>query len=462
MDAAITDHAILKDILMDKIENMTAKICIIGLGYVGLPLAVEAAKAGYSILGIENNPVRCNKINEGKNYIKDVQDNELTSLVHQGKIKASIRFEFVQQADIVIICVPTPLNKNKEPDISYINNATHEICRHFRSGKLIILESTTYPGTTEEIIQFGLEKAGYQLGKDFYLAFSPERIDPGNTSFNTANTAKLVGGLTLDCLYLTRTFYSTFIKNIVSVSSPRAAEMTKVFENVFRSVNIALVNELSMLCERMDIDVYEVIMAASTKPYGFQAFWPGPGVGGHCIPLDPYYLAWKGKEFDVHARFIELAGEINENMPRVVITKIGDILNQISRPIKGSHILQLGISYKKDIDDVRESPSLRIYELLIQKGAYVEVVDPLVTDFWIHEHSSTYGNNGPSVKTIELTIDKLKNADLVVITTDHSNFPYKDIVEHSKIIFDTRNVTGFMEIFSNKIFKLSTKVAQNG
>jgi UDP-N-acetyl-D-glucosamine dehydrogenase len=460
-NSSISEDSTLKNTLLTKIQTKTAKVCIIGLGYVGLPLAVESAKVGYRILGIENNANRCNMINSGKNYITDVKTDELTVLTKRGMIKARIDFEYIQQADVIIICVPTPLNKNKEPDISYIKHVTDEISIHFRNGMLIILESTTYPGTTEEIIQNKLEKCGYQLGKDFFLAYSPERVDPGNKSFNTANTTKLIGGLTPDCLQLTQTFYSSFIKNIVGVSSPRAAEMTKVFENVYRSVNIALVNELAILCERMDIDVYEVIKAASTKPYGFQAFWPGPGVGGHCIPLDPYYLAWKGKEFDVHSRFIELAGEINENMPRIVLAKTSEILNQISKPLKMAKILQLGITYKKDVNDARESPSVRIYELLIQKGANVEVVDPFVTEFWTHENSSTYGNSGPSVKTISLTIHKLKDADIVLITTDHTQFPYEEIVENANIIFDTRNVTGFRNLYSNKIFNLSTRVRQN-
>jgi UDP-N-acetyl-D-glucosamine dehydrogenase len=454
-------HSIFKDAILNKIENRTAKVSIIGLGYVGLPLAVEAAKAGYRILGVENNPNRCELVNKGKNYIKDVHDNSLSTLVEKGLLAASVGFEPVQEADIVIICVPTPLNKNKEPDISYIKNATTGICENFRPGMLIILESTTYPGTTEEIIQTRLEQMGHKLGKDFFLAFSPERVDPGNKSFNTANTTKIVGGVTSDCLELSKAFYHSFVKNIITVSSPRVAEMTKVFENIYRSVNIALVNELAMLCERMDIDVYEVIAAADTKPYGFQAFWPGPGVGGHCIPLDPYYLAWKGKEYDLHARFIELAGEINENMPRIVLAKIAEILNQVSKPVKGAKILQLGISYKKDIDDARESPSVRIYELLTQKGAQVDVVDPHVSEFWTHENDFTYGNSGPSVKTISLTPEKLQSADIVIITTDHSDFPYQEIVEHSRIVFDTRNAAGFRKIQSNKIFKLSTRVSQN-
>lgn len=454
----IKSHSGIKQALLEKIKTRTANVGIIGLGYVGLPLAVEAAKAGYQILGVENNPNRCEQINAGKNYIKDVQDATFAAIIKEGKIKASVTFEPIQQADIVVICVPTPLSKNKEPDISYIKNATDGICKNFHPGMLILLESTTYPGTTEEIIQTRLDAMGYQLGKDYFLAFSPERVDPGNKNFNTANTTKLVGGLSADCLELSKAFYLSFVSDVITVSSPRVAEMTKVFENIYRSVNIALVNELSMLCERMDIDVYEVIKAAATKPYGFQAFWPGPGVGGHCIPLDPYYLAWKGKEYDLHARFIELAGEINENMPRVVLAKVAEILNHIAKPLHGAKILQLGISYKKDIDDARESPSVHIYELLTQKGANVQVVDPFVNEFWIREHDFTYGNNGPSVKTIPLSNQALQDADLVLITTDHTDFPYADIVNKAKLVFDTRNAAGFRGIHSKKIYTLSTRV----
>lgn len=451
-------HSGIKQALLEKIKTRTANVGIIGLGYVGLPLAVEAAKVGYQILGVENNPNRCEQINAGKNYIKDVQDATFAAIIKEGKIKASVTFEPIQQADIVVICVPTPLSKNKEPDISYIKNATDGICKNFHPGMLILLESTTYPGTTEEVIQTRLDAMGYKLGQDYFLAFSPERVDPGNKNFNTANTAKLVGGLSSDCLELSKAFYLSFVSDVITVSSPRVAEMTKVFENIYRSVNIALVNELSMLCERMDIDVYEVIKAAATKPYGFQAFWPGPGVGGHCIPLDPYYLAWKGKEYDLHARFIELAGEINENMPRVVLAKVAEILNHIAKPLHGAKILQLGISYKKDIDDARESPSVHIYELLTQKGANVQVVDPFVSEFWIREHDFTYGNNGPSVKTIPLSNQALQEADLVLITTDHTDFAYADIVNKAKLVFDTRNATGFRAIYSRKIYTLSTRV----
>jgi UDP-N-acetyl-D-glucosamine dehydrogenase len=448
----------VKKALIDKITGRSAKISIIGLGYVGLPLAVEAAKAGFKVLGVENNPQRCEQVNQGRNYIKDVRDTELEELVKNGMIKATTGFETVKECDIVVICVPTPLNKNKEPDVSYIVNSTNEICKHFAPGKLVILESTTYPGTTEEIIMTRLQKLGLKVGKDFLLAFSPERVDPGNKTFNTANTTKIVGGVTADCLEVTDIFYKQFVKSVIKVSSPRVAEMTKVFENIYRSVNIALVNELSTLCEKMDIDVYEVIAAADTKPYGFQAFWPGPGVGGHCIPLDPYYLAWKGKEYDIHTRFIELAGEINENQPRYVVAKTSEILNSFGKPLRGTKVLQLGVAYKKDIDDARESPAVHIYEHLVAAGANVTVTDPFVSEFWTRENDATYGNTGPSVKTRALTPELIREADIVIVATDHSDFPYADIVENAKVVFDTRNATGFRKIVSNKVFKLSTPV----
>ncbi len=448
----------MKEALLNRINQHTAKVSIVGLGYVGLPLAVEAAKCGFKVRGIEKNKVRCDQVNVGKSYIKDVHDLDFEQLVKKGSIQCSTGFESIQDADIIVICVPTPLTVTKEPDISYIVNSTEEICKYFCPGKLVILESTTYPGTTEEIILPRLEKIGMKIGRDFLLAFSPERVDPGNRVFNTANTSKIVGGLTADCLEAATRFYEEFVKSVIQVSAPRVAEMTKVFENIYRSVNIALVNELATLCEKMNIDVYEVIAAAATKPYGFQAFWPGPGVGGHCIPLDPYYLAWKGKEYDLHARFIELAGEINENQPRVVVSKIGEILNKFGKPLRGTRILQLGISYKKDVDDARESPAVRIYEHLTRAGAQVTVVDPFVPEFWMREHDFTHGNSGPSIPTQKLTDELMRNSDIVTIITDHSEFPYAQIVELAPLIFDTRNAMGFRKIASNKVYTLSTAV----
>ena len=452
----------MKNQLQKKIQDRSAVVCVVGLGYVGLPLAVEAAKAGFKVRGIENNPTRCKKLNAGENYICDVRGAELEKLVKSGQIRASEDFSPIKEADVVIICVPTPLTKNKTPDVSYMVKSTEGIEKNFRSNSLIIMESTTYPGTTEEIVQARLAQDGLLPGKDYFLSYSPERVDPGNKNYNTANTPKLVGGVTTECSELTMEFYSAFINEVHQVSSPRVAETTKLFENVFRSVNIALVNELAILCERMNIDVYEVITAASTKPYGFQPFWPGPGVGGHCIPLDPYYLSWKGREYDFHARFIELAGEINESMPEYVLSRATEILNHNKKALTNSKVLQLGITYKKDIDDARESPSVHVYELLTRAGAKVDVCDPFVEEFWVREHDLTYGNEGPSIKTVPYNSKNVKNYDLILVTTDHSSFNYKEIAALANAILDTRNAFGFMGIKYENIFHLSSKIVSSG
>lgn len=444
--------------LLKRIQSQETTIAIVGLGYVGLPLAVEFAAKGYSVLGIENNAKRATAVNDGVSYINDVKADALKAVVSRGKLRASTGFEAVAEADVVIICVPTPLNKNKEPDISYIVRSTDEVANRLRKNCLVILESTTYPGTTEDIVLKALRAKGFKEGQDVFVAFSPERVDPGNARFHTATTPKVVGGMTPACLELTQTLYSQVVSSVVPVSSPRVAEMTKVFENVYRSVNIALVNELAQLCESMDIDVYEVITAAATKPYGYQAFWPGPGVGGHCIPLDPYYLAWKGKEFDIHARFIELAGEINERQPRLVAAKASQLLNARGKPLNGSKILQLGATYKKDIEDARESPAVAVYEQLTLAGAQVEVVDPWADRFWIRSHDETYGNAGPPVKTVQLTDARLREADLVLLVTDHTQFPYAKIAELAPMIFDTRNAFGVRGFKQSHIFTLSTQV----
>lgn len=444
--------------LHQKIKDKKAIVSIIGLGYVGLPLAVEAAKVGFKVQGVENNPDRCKKLNAGENYICDVRGLDLSSLVKSGSIKAFETFEPVKNADVIIICVPTPLTKNKTPDVSYMTKSVEEIVPRLKKDTLIVLESTTYPGTTEEIIQRRLEKEGLVVGKDYFLAYSPERVDPGNKNFKTANTPKLVGGVTTECTDLTVEFYSSFVNEVHRLSAPKVAEITKLFENIYRSVNIALVNELAKLCERMDIDVYEVVTAAATKPYGFQAFWPGPGVGGHCIPLDPYYLAWKGREYDLHTRFIELAGEINESMPEFVCAKTMEILNHHSKPITNSKILQLGVTYKKDIDDARESPAVHVYELLKEAGASVTVCDPQVSEFWMREHDFTYGNAGPAVKTVPFKAEEIKNYDLVILVTDHSTFDYKLISEKANLIFDTRNAFGFRKLYAKNIYNLSSSI----
>lgn len=354
--------------LKSLITNKKAKIAIMGMGYVGLPLAVAFAKAGFNVAGFEKDKARVSAVNAGENYIGDVDDKELSDLVYKGEIRATFDSSILGQSDVIIICVPTPLDKNKQPDISYVNNSTDEIYKHLRKEQLIILESTTYPGTTEEIILSKFTNSGMKAGKDFFLAFSPERVDPGNKHFLVHNIPKVIGGVTPRCTALAKLLYEQIISKIFIVSSPRTAEMTKLLENIFRSVNIALVNELAILCKKMNIDIWEVIEAAKTKPYGFMPFYPGPGIGGHCIPLDPFYLSWKAREYDLVTHFIELAGEINDQMPGYVVQLIQDALNADGKSIKKSKVLILGAAYKKDIDDTRESPSLKIIQMLGKKG----------------------------------------------------------------------------------------------
>ncbi|MEO6202724.1 MAG: nucleotide sugar dehydrogenase, partial [Nitrospirales bacterium] len=362
--------------ILDKIKNRSAKVGVIGLGYVGLPLAVLQAKAGYQVFGVDEVAAKVEMVNQGRNYILDVVASDLREVVEQKKLEATTDFSVLRQCDVILICVPTPLTKNKEPDISAIVKVLGHLADNSHPNMLVVLESTTYPGTTEEVILPALTATGLTVGKDLFVAFSPERVDPGNPEFKTHNTFKLVGGVTEVCGEVAKTFYEQSIVKIFLLSSPRVAEMAKVFENVFRSVNIALVNELTLLCDRMKINVYEVIDAAATKNFGFMPFYPGPGVGGHCIPLDPYYLAWKSKEYDVHTRFIELAGEINENMPYFVMSKLQRILNQRGKCLKGSIILVLGVTYKADIEDPRESPATKVMELLQHEGADLQYSDP--------------------------------------------------------------------------------------
>lgn len=433
--------------LIEKIENKSALVVVVGMGYVGLPLAVGNARTGYRVIGIEHNPVKLGKINRGENYIVDVDNDEFKNLVVEKKrLSGTEDFGVIRDADIVIICVPTPLSKNKEPDISYIQLSIEEISKYIHKDMLIIVESTTYPGTTEEVILPRLKESRLEAGKDFYLAFSPERVDPGNKKFKVDNTSKIVGGMTERCLDIARKFYQQSINRIIPVSSPRVAEMTKVFENIFRSVNIALVNELVMLCERMKIDVYEVIDAAASKDFGFMPFYPGPGIGGHCIPLDPYYLAWKSREYDIHTKFIELAGEINENMPYFVVNKLSKILNINSKCLRGADILLLGVAYKKDIDDMRESPALKIIEILERHKADISYHDPYVDEFYIEDRY---------YKSVELTDKALESADCVIIVTDHTLFDYDYIVDKAMVIFDTRNGTKHITNKREKIIRLS-------
>ncbi len=423
----------MSSILLKKIKDKTAQIAIVGLGYVGLPLAVQKAKAGFNVIGIERKKERVDMVNQGKTYISDIVGKDLKNVVKAGKLKATQSFIPISKVDIVCICVPTPLTNHKEPDTQYIENVANKMLPHLHKNQLIILESTTYPGTTEEVILPKIEKAGFKIGKDFYLAFSPERIDPGNKKYHLANTPKIVGGVTPKCTQLARALYQQVVEEkIYTVSSPKVAEMEKLLENVFRNVNIALVNELTILCQRMGINIWEVIEAAKTKPYGFMPFYPGPGLGGHCIPVDPFYLAWKAKEYSFNTRFIELAGEINDRMPYYIVERVTKILNQQNKCINGANILILGVAYKKDIKDLRESPVLKIINLLKKEEAKIKYNDPYVPAFTL---------NQKRYQSINLSDETIYNQDLVIITTDHSLYDYEKIVNSAKLIFDTRNAT---------------------
>lgn len=418
--------------LLEKITKRTATVGVVGLGYVGLPLAVLQAKTGYRVVGIDEAAEKVERVNRGENYISDVDVAELQQVVRAGRLSATQEFGTLRECDVVLICVPTPLTRNKEPDISAIVKVTRELTKHLHPDLLVVLESTTYPGTTEGVLLPMLAQSGLKIGQELYLAFSPERVDPGNRSFKTHNTFKLVGGVTPACLEIARTFYEQSVVKIFPVSSPRVAEMTKVFENVFRSVNIALVNELAVLCDRMGLNVYEVIDAAATKNFGFMPFYPGPGVGGHCIPLDPYYLAWKAKEYDLHTRFIELAGEINEGMPYYVVAKLQRLLNRRGRCLNGASILVLGVTYKADVADPRETPALKVMELLQQEGTTLAYVDP---------YTPAVEVAGRSYAAVPLTAQRVAQSDCALILTAHSAFDYELIVRHAPLVFDTRNGT---------------------
>ncbi len=432
--------------LLDKIMTHSAVVAVVGLGYVGLPLATLQAKTGYRVIGIDESVAKVDLVNQGHNYISDVADADLQQVVESQRLVATSDFSVLSECDVVLICVPTPLTPHKEPDIRAIVKVTNHVAKHLHRDMLVILESTTYPGTTEEVILPKLQKNGLQVGNDFYLGFSPERVDPGNPSFNTHNTFKLVGGVTPQCLAVAKVFYEQSITKIFPVSSPRVAEMAKVFENVFRSVNIALVNELTLLCDRMDMNVYEVIDAAATKNFGFMAFYPGPGVGGHCIPLDPYYLAWKSKEYGLHTRFIELAGEINEGMPYYVLSKLQRILNRRGQCLKGARILVLGVTYKADIADPRESPATKVMELLQKEGASLTYSDPFTPSLLIGSRQ---------YKAIEVTPEQLAHCDCVLILTAHSTFDYEMVVQQAPVVFDTRNGTRGVKGEKAHVFLLS-------
>ncbi|KGK85025.1 UDP-N-acetyl-D-glucosamine dehydrogenase [Desulfosporosinus sp. HMP52] len=431
----ITNEDVIAKTLKEKIEKHQAKIGVIGLGYVGLPLAVEKGKVGFPVLGFDINSARVARVNAADNYIGDVKDEDLKAMIDKGLLQATTDFSRLAECDVVIICVPTPLTVTRDPDISYIQASTEEIRKCLRPGQIITLESTTYPGTTEQVILPLLEKTGLKVGQDFFLAFSPERVDPGNKRFTTKNTSKVVGGMTPYCLEIAYALYNQTISNVVPVSSPAAAELTKVFENTYRAVNIAMVNELMMLCDRMGIDIWEVVEAAGTKPFGIQTFYPGPGVGGHCIPIDPFYLTWKAREYDFHTRFIELAGEINVEVSYYVINKVMRALNSVNKSLKDSNIFVLGVAYKKDIDDMRESPALKIIELLRKQGANITYHDPYIPVIEPHGGSTIH------LESVPLTDEALADADTVLILTDHTDVDYERVVEKAKLVVDTRNAT---------------------
>lgn len=423
----------MKNNLLEKINNKSAVVAVIGLGYVGLPLAVEKAKAGYKTIGFDIQESKAQMVNEGHNYIGDVVDVELEDLVKKGLLSATTDFSIVEDADFIAICVPTPLDQYQQPDISYVKSSTIEISRHLKPGSIVVLESTTYPGTTEELILPILEEgSGLKCGKDFFLAYSPERVDPGNKSYKTKNTPKVVGGVGKDSTEVAAEMYRSVLDGYVhEVSSPKVAEMEKLLENTYRNINIGLANEMAIICEKMGISVWEVIDAAKTKPYGFQAFYPGPGLGGHCIPLDPYYLAWKSREYDYHTKLIETSGIINDNMPYYVVERASKILNRFKKSLNGSKILVLGVAYKQDIDDIRHSPALKVIEGFEEEGSIVEYYDPYVESY------NYKGKLKISIK--ELSKEVLQNADLVVVTTAHTSIDYDFVQANSKFIFDTKN-----------------------
>jgi UDP-N-acetyl-D-glucosamine dehydrogenase len=428
--------------LEEKLRTGEARLGTLGLGYVGLPLSVEFATGGLRVTGFDLSAEKVAAVNRGESYIKDVPSARVKALVGEGRLGASTDFDLLAQCDAVIICVPTPLGKTKDPDLTMVVDAAKAIADRLRPGQLVVLESTTYPGTTEELILPILTGKGMTVGESFFLAFSPERVDPGNTRYNTRNTPKIIGGMTPTCTRVARALYGRAIDHVIPVSSTQTAEMVKLLENTFRSVNIGLVNEVALMCDRLDVDVWEVIEAAASKPFGFMPFYPGPGLGGHCIPIDPIYLSWKLKTLNYRARFIELAGEINSGMPDYVCEVVADALNEREKSVKGSSVLVLGVSYKRDIEDVRESPALDIIKILEGKGARVSYNDPYVPELHLDHTVMRSQDLLPSVRA----------ADVVVIVTDHTAYPYGEIVEAAPVIVDTRNAT--KGIRSPKIVKI--------
>lgn len=431
--------------LKEKIERRKAVVGVIGLGYVGLPLAVEYGDQGFKVLGFDINKKKVDLINSGRSDIDDIADVQVRKLVQKGLLKATLNFALLKNADCISICVPTPLSKTKDPDVSYILAAVNQVKKYLHPGQLVVLESTTYPGTTEELIRPILEETGLKIGKEFFLAFSPERVDPANRNYLIKNTPRVVGGTTPLCTRIAKLFYEQIINMVVPVSSTQSAEMAKLLENTFRSVNIGLVNEVALMCDRLKIDVWEIIEAAKTKPFGFMPFYPGPGLGGHCIPIDPHYLSWKLKSLNYYARFIELAGDINSHMPEYVVERVTRALNQVKKTVKGSDILVLGVAYKKDIRDVRESPALDVIKLLQNAGAKVKYNDPHVPSILM---------NSDTMRSVRLSSPLLKKTDCVVIVTDHSAYDYDWVVKNSKLVFDTRNACKQVKSNRGKIVKL--------
>ena len=425
------------------IADKKVRLGIIGLGYVGLPLAIEFAKAGIKTLGFEISGQKIQSINKGKSYIDDVPNSDVKKLSMSGKLKATLNFSELKNQNCIIVCVPTPLRKSKDPDVSYILTATREIAKHLRKGQIIIFESTTYPGTTRELVKPLLEKKGLKAGKDFFLAFSPERVDPGNKTYTISNTPKVVGGITEKCTLVATMIYKIVANQVISVSNTETAEIVKLLENTFRAVNIAMVNEFALMCNKLNLDIWEIIQAASSKPFGFMPFYPGPGIGGHCIPLDPHYLGWKMKTLNFEPRFIELASAINSHMPEYTAHRIAELLNARKKAISASKILLIGIAYKSDITDYRESPARDVFILLKKTGALVNYHDPYIPKARI---------NGKPYKSVKLSETTLKNHDCVAIMTHHANIDYKSIVKNSKLIFDARNA--LKDIKNRKIFRL--------
>lgn len=423
----------MKELLLKKIKNKEIVVGVVGLGYVGLPLAVEKAKAGFKTIGFDVQNNKVDMVNNGENYIGDVVNTELKDLVQSGILSATSDFSFIKNVDFIAICVPTPLDRHQQPDISYVKNSTIDISKYLKKGTMVVLESTTYPGTTEELVKPLLEDgSGLKCGEDFYLGFSPERVDPGNLIYKTKNTPKVVGAIGNDAKEVISAMYRAVLDGDVhEVSSPAIAEMEKILENTYRNINIGLVNELAMLCEKMNINLWEVIEAAKSKPYGFQAFYPGPGLGGHCIPLDPYYLSWKAREYGFHTSMIESSMIINDKMPEYCVERASKILNNFKKPLNGSKILILGVAYKQDIDDYRESPALKVIEEFEKKGSVIDFYDPFILECQYN------GINKKGLNLVDWEI--LTNYDLVVVTTAHSNIDYDMVQKYSTIVFDTKN-----------------------